>query len=187
MIMRAPMFPTLLLAATCLFGAPAAGFAQATQVVPNQAAMPATAAAQAQPLGWSDLSAGQQRMLAPLRGQWDRLRPARQHRLAERALHWSRLPPGHQQQIRERLRRWAAMTPAQRRELRENARAFHNLTPEQRARVSEAFRKFQSLPPAERRALRERWRKMTPDERRHWTAEHAGPRSPAPPSASSGH
>lgn len=182
-MMRAPL-RTLLVAAACLLGAPAAGFAQTSPAVPNQDAPPAAAATQAQPLAWSGLSAGQQRMLAPVRGQWDRLRPARQHRLAERALHWSRLPPRRQQQILDRLRRWAAMTPAQRRELREKARAFHNLTPEQRAKVAEAFRKFQSLPPAERRALRERWRKMTPEQRRRWAAEH-GARIQAPASAGS--
>jgi hypothetical protein len=185
--MRAMTLPGLLLAAACLFGAPAAGLAQTGSTPSAQDAPPSAADAQAQPLAWSGLSDGQQRMLAPLHGQWDRLRPARQHRLAEHAQRWASLSPRHQQQIRGRLQRWAHMTPEQRRELRENARAFHNLTPEQRAKVSSAFRKFQSLPPAERRALRERWQKMTPEQRRRWRAEHAGHRIQAPPSASSGH
>jgi hypothetical protein len=177
--MRASTLRLLTLVVACLIGTPAAVHAQADSAVPMQASpAPAATNTPAQPLAWSGLSAAQQRMLAPVRGQWDQLRPARQYRLAERALQWASLPPGHQQRIRERLRRWAAMTPAQRHQLRENARAFHNLTPEQRAKVSEAFRKFQSLPPTERRALRERWRKMTPEERKRWITEH--PDQPIP-------
>lgn len=180
--MRTSTLPLLLLVGACLGGTPVAALAQSSPEVPVQSSRaPPAANAQPQPLAWSGLSAGQQRMLAPVQGQWDQLRPTRQHRLAEHALHWASLPPAHQQQIRDRLRRWAAMTPAQRRQLRENARAFRNLTPEQRAKVSEAFRKFQSLPPAERRALRERWRTMTPEERRRWASEHPNRPIPARP------
>jgi len=185
--MRIPM-PTTVLFAICLVVAPCAAFAQTSPPIPMRGATsePVNTSA-AQPLAWAALSADQQRMLAPLQGQWDQLQPARQRRLADRARHWATLPPEHRQQIRERLHRWATMTPEQRRQLHENTRAFRNLTPAERARVSEAFRKFQSLPPAERRALRERWRTMTPEQRHRWATEHADKPIPVHPPAHQEH
>jgi len=179
---RVPRLPAFV-AAACLFCAPGAGLAQASSARPMQGAPEVAPAKADAPLAWSGLTADQQRMLAPLQGQWDQMQPARQHRLAEHALHWANLSPERQQQIRERLTRWMQMTPAQRRQLRENARVFHNLTPAERAKVSKAFRKFQSLPPAERRALRERWRTMTPEQRRRWAIEHADKPIPMRPPA----
>ncbi|HJR13457.1 MAG TPA: DUF3106 domain-containing protein [Rhodanobacteraceae bacterium] len=185
--MRVPTLP-MLLAVACLLGASGAVLAQTTSAVPMQRPTPsANAGAEKQPLAWSRLSDGQQRMLAPLQGDWNQMQPERQHRLAEHALHWTTLPPERQQQIQERLTRWSKMTPEQRRQVRENARAFHNLTPEQRAKVSEAFRKFQSLPPEQRRALRERWRTMTPEQRRRWATGHADKPVPTGPPAHQSH
>ncbi len=187
--MRGVTLPVVL-AAACLLAAPCMALAQANPSIPAQNALrpaPVDAGAPEQPLAWSSLSPGQQRMLAPLQGQWAQLHPQRQHRLAENAMRWAALPPTRQQQIQERLTRWANMTPEQRRQLRENARAFHSLTPEERARVSAAFRKFQSLSPAERQALRERWRAMSPEQRRRWANERAGKSMPTNPPARRGH
>ncbi|MGH8125817.1 MAG: DUF3106 domain-containing protein [Rhodanobacteraceae bacterium] len=178
---------TGLLVATCLLAAPCTVFARTNPAAPptQSTSRVAPPDADAHALPWSSLSAAQQRVLAPLQPQWNELHPQRQRRLASHALGWATLPPEHQQQIRKRLARWARMTPAQRHQLRENARAFRRLTPAERAKVRAAFRKYQSLSPAERRALRERWRKMTPQQRRHWAAEH--PAHAAPPPASYGH
>lgn len=173
-----------LLVVACLLGAPCAAWAQAA--IPMQSA-PTRQDALRQPIAWSSLSSSQQRMLAPLQGQWDQMKPGRQQHLAQNAEHWTTLPPAHQQQIQRRLARWAAMTPEQRHQLRENARAFHNLTPDERAKVSAAFRKFQSLPPAERRALRARWRAMSPQQRMHWAERHGNGSIPMHPPAPSGH
>lgn len=171
--MRAMTLPALL-AATFLLNAawpadaqtgPALLMQEGPQARPAGAAMP-------EPLPWSNLSADQQRMLAPVHDQWGQLRPGRQHQLAQNAMRWANLPPQRQQQIRQRLARWAAMTPEQRSQARANARAFQNLTPEERAKVNAAFRRFQSLPPAERRALLQRWRALTPQQRKRWAAEH---------------
>lgn len=175
----------MFLSAACLSGAPCAALAQTA--IPMQGA-PAGNAAPRQPIAWSSLSSAQQRMLAPLQGQWDQMKPGRQQHLAQNAERWAALPPAHQQQIRERLTRWANMTPEERRQLRENARAFHDLTPEERAKVSAAFHKFQSLSPAERRALRARWRAMPPQQRMHWAEQHGGESIPMhPPKGSNGH
>lgn len=180
--MRKAILPALLVTA-CLLAAPWAANAQTASTAPVQAspqAPPAGADAHMTPLVWSSLSTQQQRMLAPVQGQWDKIRPARQHRLAEHALHWAALPPERQQQIRERLTRWAHMTPEQRRQLRENARAFRDLTPAERAKVHAAYERFRSLPPAQREVLRERWRAMPPAQRMRWATEHPGQPQPVP-------
>lgn len=187
--MRATTLPVLL-AAVCLLGAASRADAQMGGTTPMQRATPApqTQADTAKPaLPWSSLSAEQQRMLAPVRNQWNQLHPARQQRLAAHARHWASLPPMHQRQIQKRLARWAAMSPAQRHQLRENARVFHNLTPDERARVSEAFKKFQALPPEQQHELRQRWHAMTPNERLRWATEHSGqPIRMHPPRSSGG-
>lgn len=180
----------VLLAAVCLVAAPCVARAQASPAIPAQdTPQPGRTGAGApeQPLAWSSLGPGQQRMLAPLQRQWGQLHPQRQHRLAENAMRWAALPPARQQQIQQRLTRWAEMTPEQRLQWRQNARAFHNLTPEERARVNAAFRRFQSLSPAERRALRERWRAMPLEQRLRWANEHAGKPVPMNPPARHGH
>lgn len=179
---------TAILAAICLLCAPPPGWAQTQPPAPASRlpqVLPAATSARGQALPWSNLSAEQQRMLAPLQGEWAQMHPWRQHRLAHHATRWATLPAARQQEIRNRLTRWAAMTPEQRRQLRDNARAFHDLTPAQQAKVTEAFQRFQSLTPAERHALWERWRAMSRKQRGRWMRHHAGEPASAQSSGSS--
>lgn len=187
--MRAAALAALLVAA-CLLGPTWQADAQTAPTIPTPSegrGPPARNDAPEPPLAWSNLSPGQQRMLAPLQDQWEQMRPAHQHRLAEHALHWASLPAARQARIREHLARWAAMTPQQRQQLRENARAFHDLTPEQRAKIRAAYQRFRALPPDARKSLRERWRAMPPAERMHWATEHPDQPIPAHPPAHHGH
>ncbi len=173
--MRGMILPAIF-AAICLLGAPRPGQAQTNPPAPASRlpqVLPAASSAPHQAVPWSDLSAEQQRMLAPLQGEWAQMNPWRQHRLAHHATRWATLPVARQQDIRNRLTHWAAMTPDQRRQLRENARAFHDLTPAQQAKVTDAFQRFQSLTPTERRALWERWRTMSREQRGQWMRHHA--------------
>lgn len=176
---------TLLLgiAAALLLGASPVALAQTPPGSGPPQVLPAASAPAHGPLPWSSLDAAQQRMLAPVAGEWAKMHPWRQHRLARHAAHWSTLPAERQQEIQARLAHWATMTPEQRRQLRDNARAFHDLTPAQQARVSDAFNRFQSLSPAERHALWERWRAASRERHQHRAGDHANP--PAPASAQS--
>ena len=81
------------------------------------AAAPALAAG----LGWEQLSAAQQAVLAAQKPGWDSLPPERQQRLARGAERWSAMSPAERQQARERLRRWREVGPPQRDRLRANA------------------------------------------------------------------
>src|SRR5689334_1619095 len=63
----------------------------------------------AAPLPWSALDADEQRILEPVREQWQELAPAQQQRLRRKAERWQSLAPEQQDRVRQRLARFAAM------------------------------------------------------------------------------
>jgi len=67
------------------------------------APLPATA------LDWEELSAEEQRVLAPLKQDWADLPPERQERLRRGAHRWKEMTPEERARVRERFRRWQAL------------------------------------------------------------------------------
>lgn len=131
---------------------------------PADAVSPSVATTTPHGIAWTQLTADEQELLAPVRDQWQQLPPAQQMRLRRKADRWQDMTPERREIAKQRLTRFAEMTPEQRAAARERYRAFQQLSPEQKKRVRNAFHRFQELSPDERRALRERFERSQPQQ-----------------------
>ena len=89
-------------------------------------------AAQATRPAWSDLTAPQRKILAPLQDEWPNISAIQRKRWIALADRYPRMSPAEQKRIQERMQDWAKLTPQQRDAARQRYRALSKLTPEQR-------------------------------------------------------
>ncbi len=101
---------------------------------------------------WAELTAAQQRVLAPLAGQWNTLTEVHRRKWLRIAARFQELAPAEQQRLHARMTEWAQMTPEQRRLARENFQ-IHRTVPVERK--TEAWDRYQQLPDAQKRQLAE--------------------------------
>lgn len=99
---------------------------------------------------WKDLSAGEQKVLAPLQGQWSAIDALRKQKWRDIAALYPNLPTPQQDRLRSRMAEWAAMTPAQRNAARLNYEEIRKVPAEERQARWETYR---NLPEAQRREL----------------------------------
>jgi hypothetical protein len=92
-------------------------------------------AAEATRPAWSDLTAPQRRILAPLQDEWPHISAIQRKRWIALADRYPRMSPAEQKRIQERMHDWAKLTPQQRDAARQRYRALSKLTPEQRRTV----------------------------------------------------
>lgn len=88
---------------------------------------------------WAQISSEQQKILAPLAGEWDRLPDYQRQRILVAAKLYPKMTPEHQRRFSSRLREWS------------------ELTLEQRNLARSRFREFQSLPPKSQAEIKKRW------------------------------
>lgn len=105
----------------------------------------------AQPL-WSELTASQQRVLAPFASQWNALPVTEKRAWAELASRFPQMKADEQKRVEKRIGEWAALTPDQRR----LARANYRLMKQQevgRERLLAEWENYQSMTPEQRSVL----------------------------------
>lgn len=88
---------------------------------------------------WSQLSAEQQQILAPIRDEWESFDAVRKRKWIGIAQRYPRLSADEQARLQRRMQDWAALNPDARRAARER------------------YRDFEQLPADERQALIEKW------------------------------
>lgn len=88
---------------------------------------------------WGQLSAQQQRILAPIQSEWDKLDPPRKRKWLGIAQRYPKMQSAEQVRLQRRMKEWVTLTPEQRRAAREK------------------YREFELLPQEERQAMREKW------------------------------
>jgi hypothetical protein len=106
------------------------------------AACAAPVAAQQRPrkkYSWAELNAEQQRVLAPLKVDWENLPLERRQKWIGIANRYPRMSQLEQDRVQRRMQRWA------------------NLSPEQRARARENYRRMAKASAEKRRRLRQQW------------------------------
>lgn len=115
---------------------------------------PAAVTPQPSQPAWKDLTAAQQKALAPIAAQWSAISPARKSKWIEVSKNYASLPVAEQAKLHIRMADWAALSPQQRAEARQNFaqnQALTNgLTPEQR---SVQWQAYQLLSPEEKSKL----------------------------------
>ena len=100
---------------------------------------------------WETLAPGQQQILTPLAGEWDRLDPASRKRWLGVAKRYPSMTPLGQKRVQTRMTKWAALTPQQREEARANYKTMKRKrgSPE----LKSEWQRYQALPAKEREAL----------------------------------
>lgn len=94
-----------------------------------------TLAAEATRPAWTDLTAPQRKILAPLQDEWPNISAIQRKRWIALADRYPRMSPAEQKRIQERMQDWAKLTPQERDAARQRYRALSKLTPEQRRAV----------------------------------------------------
>lgn len=101
---------------------------------------------------WSELSASQQQVLAPLSATWGTLSEAHKRKWIALAENYPRLAPAEQAKLHSRMAEWAAMTPQQRTQARLNfgEASKRKLSAEDKKAMWAAY---QALPAEEKKRL----------------------------------
>jgi hypothetical protein len=112
----------------------------------------AKAKAQARP-AWAELTAEQQKVLAPLKADWESLEPERRRKWIGVANRYPRMTAQAQERVQRRMQVWAKLTPEQRRQARETYKQLVKVPPAKRGNLREQWAAYQQLPQQERDSL----------------------------------
>ena len=99
---------------------------------------------------WSELTAAQQQVLAPLQAEWEQLDTTRRKKWVSIADRYPTMKPAEQQRLQKRMQEWSQLTPDERRAARERYRSLKKLPPGERKQVKEKWQEYQQsvTPPA---------------------------------------
>jgi hypothetical protein len=103
----------------------------------------AKAKAPARP-SWAELTAEQQKILAPLKADWESIETERRRKWIGIAKRYPTMKVQEQERVQRRMQTWAKLTPEQRRQARENYK---------RGNLREQWAEYQALPEREREAV----------------------------------
>jgi hypothetical protein len=92
---------------------------------------------------WTELRPEQQRILAPIQGEWESLDAPRKRKWLGVAQRYPKMTADEQVRLQQRVKEWVSLTPEQRRAARDKYREFEQLPPEDRQAVREKWDKFQ--------------------------------------------
>ena len=106
---------------------------------------------------WTELTAPQRSVLAPLAAEWSRMSAARKTKWLELTALYAKMPADEQQRVQARMAAWAAMTPAERDRTRLSYQESRRLNQRERQLHWEAYT---ALPPDQRHNLVERIREV---------------------------
>lgn len=95
---------------------------------------------------WTDLTAAQQQILAPLAASWASLPQSEHKSFIGVANAYPTLPPEKQQRLRNQIKDWAGLTMEQRHNAREKFAAFSKVPEEKREAVKQMVREQESQP-----------------------------------------
>jgi hypothetical protein len=116
----------------------AAGAAMAQPKKPAPASRPA----------WAELPVEQQKVLAPLKTDWDALNRDRKLKWIGIAKRYPAMKPEEQGRVQKRMQAWANLTPEQRRQARETFKQLAKQPPEQRDKLRDKWAEYQRQQPA---------------------------------------
>ena len=131
-----------------------AGFLAFPVLAAEASSAPAPTAAAVKPDAggplWSDLSAPQRKVLAPLATDWNGLDSRSKERWIDVAGRYHKMKPDEQQRANQRMGEWAHMTVAERTQARMNFQEASSLSKEER---EARWKAYQALPEEQKREL----------------------------------
>lgn len=112
---------------------------------------------------WKELSSEQQRILAPLSGEWDKMEGFRRKKWLGIAQRYQTLSPDEQARMQRRMIAWSKLTPDERKRARDQYLSMQKAPPEKKEAVKQKWEAYKDLPEAEKARLKaEATRKPTP-------------------------
>lgn len=112
---------------------------------------------------WKQLSTEQQRILAPLSGEWDMMEGFRRKKWLGIAQRYQSLSPEEQARMQRRMTSWAKLTPEERKHARDRYLSLQKASPEKKESVKQKWEQYKELPEAEKARLKaEAARKAAP-------------------------
>jgi hypothetical protein len=96
---------------------------------------------------WTELTAAQQQVLAPLHAEWEQLDTTRRKKWVDIANRYPTMKQAEQQRLQKRMQEWAQLTPEERRAAREQYRTLKKIPPRQRKEKWQEYQ--QSVAPPE--------------------------------------
>lgn len=112
---------------------------------------------------WSELTAEQKRVLAPLSSEWDSMEGFRRKKWLGIAQRYQSMAPGEQARMQRRMTDWAKLTPDERKRARDKYRSLQKASAEKKEAVKLKWQEYKELPESEKTRLKtEAARKSTP-------------------------
>ena len=96
---------------------------------------------------WAELTVEQQKVLAPLKADWNALDRERKLKWVGIAKRYPAMKPQQQARVQKRMQAWAKLTPQQRRQARETYKQLAKQPPETRGKLREKWAEYQRQQP----------------------------------------
>ncbi len=103
---------------------------------------------------WKQLSTEQQRILAPLSGEWDQMEGFRRKKWLGIAERYKTLAPEEQARMQRRMTSWAKLTPDERKRARDQYLSLQKAPPEKKEAVKQKWQEYKELPEADKARLK---------------------------------
>ena len=103
---------------------------------------------------WKELSNEQQRILAPLSGEWDQMEGFRRKKWLGIAQRYRSLSPEEQTRLQRRMTAWSKLSPEERKRARDQFLSLQKETPERKEAVKQKWEAYKELPEAEKARLK---------------------------------
>lgn len=103
---------------------------------------------------WKELSGEQQRILAPLSGEWDQMEGFRRKKWLGIAQRYQSLSPDEQARMQRRMTSWAKLTPEERKRARDRYLSLQKASPEMKEAVKMKWQEYKELPEADKARLK---------------------------------
>ncbi len=103
---------------------------------------------------WKQLSTEQQRILAPLSGEWDQMEGFRRKKWLGITERYKTLSPEEQARMQRRMTTWAKLTPDERKRARDQYLSLQKAPPEQKEAVKQKWQEYKELPEADKARLK---------------------------------
>ena len=103
---------------------------------------------------WKELNSDQQRILAPLSGEWDKMEGFRRKKWLGIAERYRSLSPDEQTRMQRRMTAWSKLSPEERKHARDQFLSLQKETPERKEAVKQKWETYKELPEAEKARLK---------------------------------
>lgn len=103
---------------------------------------------------WSELNPEQQRILAPLAGEWDKMEGFRRKKWLGIAQRYPSLGKDEQARMQRRMTDWAKLTPDERKRARDKYKSLQKDPPEKKQAVKQKWQEYKELPDSEKARLK---------------------------------